>query len=130
MHLSIASNQWTLDLKGLRTNWEKEYLTEAPWLILVFRQAYFPLEDGKRRNHYYNEISTAIATGLLLAAVQNAGLVALTSTPMNCGPALRNLLGRGQHEKLMTLLPVGYPRKDATVPDFGRKPLEEIMVVV
>ncbi|RXG70997.1 Iodotyrosine deiodinase 1 [Armadillidium vulgare] len=50
--------------------WIKEYLTEAPWLILIFRQAYFPLPDGKRRTHYYNEISTAISAGILLAAIQ------------------------------------------------------------
>ncbi|KAB7502769.1 Iodotyrosine deiodinase 1 [Armadillidium nasatum] len=126
--IKTAGNQWTTDIKGFRTTWIKEYLTEAPWLILIFRQAYFPLPDGKRRTHYYNEISTAISAGVLLAAIQNAGLVTLTSTPMNCGPALRDLFERPSHEKLMLLLPIGFPRKDATVPKLQRKPLEELMI--
>lgn len=118
--------QWTTDLMPLKTNWVKEYLTTAPYLVLVFKQAYGFNPDGTKKNHYYNEVSVAIATGILLAAIQKAGLVTLTSTPLNCGPALRTLLGRPNNEKLMILLPVGYPAKDCTVPDLSRKPLEEI----
>jgi iodotyrosine deiodinase len=118
--------QWTTDLQPLKTDWHKEYLSEAPYLILVFKQAYGFNPDGTKKNHYYNELSVAIATGILLAAIQNAGLVTLTSTPLNCGPALRTLLNRPNNEKLMILLPVGYPAKDATVPDLKRKPLDEI----
>lgn len=32
------SKQWVTDLKPLRTNFIKEYLTDAPYLILVFKQ--------------------------------------------------------------------------------------------
>ncbi|KAK7071901.1 hypothetical protein SK128_006369 [Halocaridina rubra] len=123
-------SQWVNDLKGLRTTWVKEYLTEAAWIILVFKQTYGILPDGRKRNHYYHEISTALAGGILLSAIQNAGLVTLTSTPLNCGPQLRTLLNRSSNEKMMLLLPVGYPRHDATVPDLKRKPLDEIMAVV
>ena len=66
--------------------------------------------------------------GIFLTAVHNAGLVTLTSTPLNCGPALRSLLDRPKNEKLLMLLPIGYPAEDATVPDIRRKPLNEIMV--
>ena len=69
-------------------------------------------------------------TGLFIAAVHNAGLVTLTSTPLNCGPALRQLLGRGPNEKLLMLLPIGYPDNGATVPTLERKPLDEVMVLV
>jgi iodotyrosine deiodinase len=61
---------------------------------------------------------------------QYAGLVSLTSTPLNCGPALRSLLGRPSSEKLTLLLPVGYPAPDCLIPDLQRKPLEEIMVEI
>ena len=67
-------------------------------------------------------------SGLFLAAMHTAGLVSLTSTPLNCGPALRQLLGRPSTEKLLALLPVGYPAKDATVPDIKRKALEDYMM--
>ena len=66
--------------------------------------------------------------GIFLTAVHNAGLVTLTSTPLNCGPALRSLLDRPKNEKLLMLLPIGYPAEDATVPDIRRKPLNEVMV--
>jgi len=121
-------NQWTTDLRPLRTNWEKQYLSDAPYLILVFKQVYGYNDDGTKKNHYYHEISVAIATGILLCAIQSAGLVTLTSTPLNCGTAIRNALGRPNNEKLMILLPVGYPSEDALVPDLSRKPLEEISV--
>ena len=62
--------------------------------------------------------------------LQNAGLVTVTTTPLNCGPRLRVLLNRPANEKLLVLLPVGYPSKEATVPDLARKPLDQIMVTV
>ncbi|KAJ7342046.1 hypothetical protein JRQ81_008452 [Phrynocephalus forsythii] len=123
-------DRWVNDLKRLRTNWVKEYLDTAPYLILIFKQVYGMFPDGRKKTHYYNEISVSIACGLLLAALQNVGLVTVTSTPLNCGPRLRVLLGRPANEKLLLLLPVGYPSKDATVPELTRKPLEDIMVVI
>ena len=66
----MTGDQWTSDLKSLKTTYVKEYLTEAPWILLIFRQTYFPLEGGKRRTHYYNEISTCLSAGILLAAIQ------------------------------------------------------------
>lgn len=121
-------DKWVHDLAKLKTNWIKEYLDVAPYLILIFKQTYGILPNGKKKTHYYNEISVCISCGILLAALQNVGLVTVTSTPLNCGPQLRQLLKRPVNEKLLMLLPVGYPASDATVPDLTRKPLEDIMV--
>ncbi|XP_060519739.1 iodotyrosine deiodinase 1 [Cylas formicarius] len=121
-------NEWTTDIKPLRTNWIKEYLTDAPHLILVFKQTHSQKPNGTKKLHYYNEQSVVLAAGFLLAAIQNAGLVSLTSTPLNCGPALRALLNRPTSEKLSLLLPVGYPAKDCKVPDLERKSLDNIML--
>ncbi|XP_069090397.1 iodotyrosine deiodinase 1 [Pleurodeles waltl] len=129
-YMKRMGEKWVNDLKRLRTNWVKEYLDTAPYLILIFKQVYGLLPQNKKKTHYYNEISVSIACGILLAALQNAGLVTVTTTPLNCGPRLRVLLQRPVNEKLLMLLPVGYPSKDATVPDLKRKPLEDIMVVV
>ncbi|XP_036446941.1 iodotyrosine deiodinase 1 [Colossoma macropomum] len=123
-------DKWVHDLRRLRTNWVKEYLDTAPYLILIFKQTYGILPNGKKKTHYYNEISVSISCGLLLAALQNVGLVTVTSTPLNCGPQLRVLLRRPVNEKLLMLLPVGYPAPDATVPDLTRKDLSDIMVFV
>ncbi|CAK6962210.1 iodotyrosine deiodinase 1 isoform X1 [Scomber scombrus] len=121
-------DKWVHDLAKLRTNWIKEYLDEAPYLVLIFKQTYGILPDSKKKTHYYNEISVSISCGILLAALQNVGLVTVTSTPLNCGPQLRLLLKRPANEKLLMLLPVGYPASDATVPDLKRKPLDDIIV--
>lgn len=113
--------QWTADLTPLRTNHIKPYLTDAPYLILIFKQVYGYLPNGDRKQHYYNEISVAIATGILLSAFQSAGLNTLVTTPLNCGLALRMLLDRPENEKLLLLLPVGYAADDCVVPDLKRK---------
>ena len=61
---------WVSDLEPLRTNWVKEYLTEAPCLIFVFKQMYGFKDSGEKKVHYYNEQSVSIAAGILLAAIQ------------------------------------------------------------
>ncbi|XP_055531003.1 iodotyrosine deiodinase isoform X1 [Wyeomyia smithii] len=122
------SKQWTTDLKPLRTNHVKQYLSDAPCLVLIFKQTYGFKADGSKKQHYYNEISTSIAVGILLCALQAAGLSSLVTTPLNCGPALRSLLGRPTNEKLLVLLPIGYAAEDCTVPDLKRKPIDRILV--
>ena len=55
---------WTADLKYLKTDWNKPYLTEAPYLVLLFKQTHGYTEDGSQKiNHYYNEISCSISAG-------------------------------------------------------------------
>ncbi|XP_033113753.1 iodotyrosine deiodinase 1-like [Anneissia japonica] len=105
--------QWLDDLAKLNTKWSKPYIDVAPYVIVVFKQVYGLQEDGTRTVNYYHEMSSAISVGLLLAALQYAGLVSLTSTPMNAGPNLRQLLGRPVNEKAILLLPVGFPSADA-----------------
>lgn len=122
--------QWVKDLEPFKTNWSKPYMTTAPYIIVVFKQTYGTTVDGERKTNYYHEISASISCGLLLAAIQHAGLVTLTSTPLNAGPALRDLLNRGMNEKVLLLLPVGYPSDDCRVPNIHRKKLNEIMVTV
>lgn len=69
-YMQRMSRQWCADLSPLRTNWEKEYLTVAPWLILLFRKTHSRRQDGARKEHYYHETSAAIAAGFMLAAIQ------------------------------------------------------------
>ena len=77
--------RWVRDLKFVRTTHEKPYLEKAPYLIIVFKQVYHIGKDGTRHAHYYFEISTAIACGILVTAIHNAGLVTVTTTPLNAG---------------------------------------------
>ena len=123
-------DKWVNDLKFIGTTNDKPYLEEAPYIIIVFKQQYHVGDNGVRYAHYYYEISTAIATGILVTAIHNAGLVSVVTTPLNAGGSLRELLGRPANEKVMVLLPVGYPADGATVPKVSRKKLDDIMVVI
>lgn len=124
------SPEWLEALAPLGTDWHKPHLTDAPWLIVVFEQAYgLRQEDGEttRVKHYYVRESVGIAVGFLLAALTHAGLATLTHTPSPMG-FLRQILGRPENERPYVVIPVGYPAADATVPDLARKPLPEILV--
>lgn len=119
---------WLDDLAALGTNWEKEFLEIAPYLIVVFKVDYLKI-DSEIKKHYYVNESVGIATGILLSALNNIGLATLTHTPspMNF---LQKVLNRPSNEKPYLLIPVGYPADDAVVPDIHRKNLDEIMEVV
>jgi nitroreductase len=124
------SPEWLEALAPLGTDWQKPHLTDAPWLIVVFEQAYGLRQKGgkaTRVKHYYVRESVGIAVGFLLAAMTHAGLATLTHTPSPMG-FLRKILGRPENERPYVVIPVGYPAADATVPDLARKPLPEILV--
>ena len=132
--------EWLKDLRPLQTDWKKEFLETAPYLIIVFKRIY-ELEmksDGdprkigagsqtsyKHQNYYVTE-SCGIACGFLLAAIHHAGLAALTHTPspMNF---LSKVLSRPENEKPFLLIPVGYPAEECWVPDLKRKPVEFVV---
>lgn len=120
------TDEWLQDLFPLGTDWRKPFLEEAPCLIAVFRQDY-GLKGGKQTKHYYVNESVGIAVGFLLAAVHHAGLISLTHTPSPMG-FLQEILGRPKNEKPFLLIPIGYPKKAATVPDIQRKSLSEILI--
>src|SRR5918996_1969423 len=123
------SREWLAALAPLGTDWHKPHLTDAPWLIVVFEQAYgLPRDnDGARKvKHYYVRESVGIAVGILLASLTHAGLATLTHTPSPMG-FLTKILGRPRNERPYVVIPVGYPSPDATVPDIHKKPLEDVL---
>ncbi len=116
---------WAEVLAPLGTDAVKEHITDAPWVIVLFRQTKRMRDNGDWGPTYYSQESCGIAAGLFIAAVHNLGLTTLTHTPSPMG-FLRDLLGRPGHEHAMLLMPVGYPAEDAKVPDLRRKSLNEI----
>jgi nitroreductase len=119
------SDRWLNDLKPIGTDWQKPFLENAPWLIIVFKQVYHRDQHGNKENHYYVNESVGIACGTLIHAIHHAGLVTLTHTPspMNF---LTEILERPENERPYLLLPVGYPEEEVYVPDLKRKKLDEI----
>ena len=120
-----ATEEWLEDLKPFATDWEKPFLEEAPWLIVVFRKNYDLESDGSKAKNYYVQESVGIACGFLIAAIHAAGLVTLTHTPSPMG-FLSEILDRPSNEKPFLLLPVGYPAPGAEVPDISKKGLDDI----
>ena len=120
------SDDWLDDLKPFGTDWEKPFLTTAPYLIVVFKKPYDLGPDGEKQKNYYVNESLGIACGMLIAAIHLAGLVTVTHTPspMNF---LQRVLNRPENERAYLLLPVGLPAEDARVPNIERKPLPEVL---
>ncbi len=124
--------EWLAALAPLGTDWHKEFIELAPYVIVVFKEEYGlrPGPDGaeQRVKHYYAVESVGIAVGFLIASLTAAGLAVLTHTPSPMG-FLRELLGRPRNEKPFVVLPVGYPAADCRVPVLAKKPLDKVMIL-
>jgi nitroreductase len=75
------SEDWLEDLKVFDTDWHKEFLEVAPYLIIVFKKSFDLDENDKKSKNYYVNESVGIACGILITAIHKAGLVTLTHTP-------------------------------------------------
>ncbi|NRA12682.1 MAG: nitroreductase family protein [Crocinitomicaceae bacterium] len=120
------SDVWLKDLEPLGTNAVKEFIDIAPWIVVVMKRPYEITEEGGKHQNYYVSESVGIASGFLLMAIHNAGLVALTHTPspMNF---IAKALNRPENERPFLLIPVGYAAEDAQVPDLARKSNSDVI---
>ena len=120
--------QWLEDLSYLGTDWHKPFLETAPYLIIVFKKLYDITREAEKKQNYYVNESVGIACGMLLAAIHNAGLCALTHTPSPMG-FMSKILNRPENERPYLLIPVGYPGQNCEVPALKRKSFEEVSVI-
>ena len=118
---------WKEVLDPLGTDHIKPHLTDAPWIVVLFKQTKRLRSNGEIAPTYYSVESCGIAAGMFISAIHRIGLTTLTHTPSPMG-FLRDILGRPKHEDALLVLPVGYPAEDAMVPDIHRKTLDEISV--
>jgi hypothetical protein len=122
---------WLEALAPLGTDWHKQFLETAPYLIVVFRIDFGISEtaEGEMKiKHYYVQESVGIATGFLLAALHMSGLATLTHTPNPMG-FLSSILDRPKNERPFVLIPVGLPSPDATVPAIGKRSIADVMEI-
>ena len=123
-----GGEEWLAALSPLGTDSSKPYLEAAPWLIAIFAERRGGVEVGMDHKNYYVPESVGIATGFLIIALHNAGLVALTHTPkpMNF---LNEICNRPTSNKAYILMVVGYPAQGATIPQHAtlKKPLKDIV---
>lgn len=119
-------DEWKKDLEHLKTNWEKEFLENAPWLIVVFKKSYNLVNGIKKKNYYVNE-SIGLATGVLITAIHNLGLASLTYTPSPMS-FLSKILKRPDNEKPYMVIPIGFATENAFLPEITKKNEEEVIV--
>jgi nitroreductase len=122
-----AGEEWLGALKELGTDANKPYLELAPWLIAIFSQKKGGINEEDKNTNYYVHESVGIATGFLINALHNAGLVTLTHTPKPMS-FLNKICQRNDNERAYMLLIVGYPAEDATIPAHAqvKKSLQDI----
>ncbi|CCD62530.2 Iodotyrosine dehalogenase 1 homolog [Caenorhabditis elegans] len=117
---------WVVDVSQLQDTWRRPYITDAPYLLIVCHEIFRDVHSKTERVFHYNQISTSIAVGILLAAIQNVGLSTVVTSPLNAGPDISRILRRPENESILLLLPLGYASEDVLVPDLKRKPVEHI----
>jgi len=122
---SRATKEWLEAIAPLGTNEKKPFLEKAPYLIAIFAKTHGFTDQGKITKNYYVNESVGIATGLLISALHQSGLVSLTHTPSPMG-FLNKILNRPKNERPYLILVVGFPTENAKVPDIKRKSLQEI----
>jgi nitroreductase len=118
---------WSEVLAPLGTDAVKAHLTDAPWVVVLFKQKKRQRSNGQWGPTYYATESCGIAAGMFIQAIHGMGLVTLTHTPSPMG-FLQKILNRPSHEEAMLVMPVGYPAQNAMVPDIKRKTLEDVSV--
>ncbi len=120
------SQEWMKDLEPFDTNEIKPFIEDAPGLIVVFKHSYGTGQSGKSQNYYVNE-SVGIAVGILLTALHEIGLVALTHTPSPM-KFLAEILERPENERAYLNIPFGFPSDNCEVPNLNRKDINDIMI--
>jgi nitroreductase len=124
-----APEEWLAALAPLGTDADKPFLEIAPYLIVIFAQNYGVTPTGDKVKHYYVSESVGIATGILITAIHQAGLVSLTHTPSPMG-FLNEILQRPPNERAFLILVVGYPAAQAQVPNITKKSFDEFVTMI
>lgn len=123
------SSEWQDDLNKFKLNWEKQFLSEAPCLIVIFKEFYKELRNGELDKNYYVNESVGISIGFLINALHNFGYASLTYTP---APMLflRDLLERPEGETPVMVLAVGKPSPNYELPKITKKSFDEIAKII
>lgn len=119
------NDKWQQELAPLGTDWHKEFLEVAPWIVVLFEERFGVRDDGSKRTHYYVKESCGMAAGLFIASLHHMGLATLTHTPSPMA-FLSKLFNRSEHERPFVLFPIGFPVEGCQVPTLQRKRLEEV----
>lgn len=127
-YVEKPNQKWIQDLKHIHCKKEKDFITQCPYLIVIFFRHFDNEENGEKSTNYYAKESAGIATGMLISALHMSGLSSLTYTPKRM-QFLSKLLNRPENERPFMVLGVGKPHPQAEVPVLSKKSLEEVIEI-
>jgi len=119
------SDEWRKDLKALKTDWSKPFLSQAPCLIVIFKEFYKSMKNGQKEKNYYVNESVGLAAGLLINAIRDSGYHSLTYTPAPM-TFLKDMFARPEGESPVMILAVGKKDDSYSLPAIERKSIDEI----
>ncbi|NNE12776.1 MAG: nitroreductase family protein, partial [Ilumatobacter sp.] len=67
------NEEWRRELEPIGTDWHKEFLEVAPWVVVLFEERFGVRPDGSKRHHYYVKESCGIAAGIFVTALHHMG---------------------------------------------------------
>jgi len=116
----VLNQDWSSDIKQMirryRRSDEKPYLEDAAWLIAVYVSKKTPVSDEGGAPSAYETESIAISLGIMLSALNEAGVGTLVHVPV-AQDYLGEVCGRADDEQLFMLVLAGEP-----APDNGASP--------
>uniref|UniRef100_A0A1I7WNN5 Nitroreductase domain-containing protein n=1 Tax=Heterorhabditis bacteriophora TaxID=37862 RepID=A0A1I7WNN5_HETBA len=65
-----AGSEWVVDISQLQVTWSRPYITDAPVVLVICHEIFKEVSGTKQRLFHYNQVSTSISVGMLLAALQ------------------------------------------------------------
>ncbi|ERJ11508.1 nitroreductase family protein [Haloplasma contractile] len=123
LYEELITDEWRRALKPLKTDWRKQHLTDAPYLLVVFfkKGAHSELVDSKTL--------AGIATGIMIQTVHRIGLSTLTYTPSPM-QFLNEILTKPISNIPFMVLPIGFCASDYEPPHITRKSLQQYLVKI
>jgi iodotyrosine deiodinase len=122
-----APEEWLDAIEPFGTDECKQFLDDAPVVIAIFAHRWQEDASDNRQKTYYASESVGIATGFLISALHQCGLVSLTHTPSPLG-FLNRILHRPDNERPYLLLVAGYPAENCQVPKITKRPFEDVVI--
>jgi nitroreductase len=107
---------------------DRTFLEKAPYLIMIFAKEYFVDHHGEKK--YYDNVleSVGIATGFLITALHQSGLVMLPYT-INPTSYFNDIFNRPENEKPIFLIAVGSPEEGTKVSGIPECELKKMVTV-
>jgi len=123
------NEEWQQALAHLGTDWHKEFIEIAPWIVVLFEQRYRHDSNGELLHNYYVKESCGDCSPACSCRRSTAWGWSHSHTRRHRWRSCRRSSDAPTNERPSILFPVGYPTEGALVPDLSKKNLDEILTI-